>query len=162
MFGKSKDEKQCPAGHVMEESWERCPYCEAEREAVVEPTESVVVTEGGKATPADPGTGVVVVSRKKADPHPLAGWLVALTGAQAGEDFRVRHGRNTLGKSKEAAIMLKDPLASERHALLNVGVNATIIADLDSKHGTQCNGEPVTGDIIRIGATELKFRTFEF
>jgi pSer/pThr/pTyr-binding forkhead associated (FHA) protein len=57
---------------------------------------------------------------------------------------------------------------SERHALIEVRDGGEVVLeDLGSKHGTLVNGAPPTGrvllhdgDRIRLGHTELVFRSF--
>ena len=179
MFAKKKADRTCPKGHVLEKSWERCPYCEAERETRspdAEPAGSEPDDEsaGSGTTPASPvemrGTTprpVVVPRRVEAKGLP-GGWLVALGGEQAGQDFRLGRGRNALGKASKCEVVLKDPHASERHALLEIREGGeAVLEDLGSKYGTFVNGERVAGrcmlhdgDRIRLGGTELAFRSF--
>jgi len=115
-----------------------------------------------------PGQGAVVVPKKEAGARALAGWLVALSGDQEGEDFRIRAGRNVIGKGAKADIVIRDAHLSERHALLEVGEDGATLTDLDSKHGTFINGKRIEaerrlrdGDRLRVGHTDLKFRSFE-
>jgi hypothetical protein len=161
MFQKKKKEaRTCERGHVLEESWEQCPFCAAD--------------EGngaaGTATQIEGGRSAVVVSRKSST-RALAGWIVATSGEQQGEDFRIVAGRNLIGKGAEADIVVKDAHLSERHALLEAaeveGVTEYVLSDLGSKHGTFLNDDEVTeprrvadGDRIRLGRTEFRFRSF--
>ena len=154
MFGRKKPQpaRTCPEGHVLEESWEQCPYCAAGR-AKEESKRAIVVP---KPTTAE---------------RVLAGWLVALDGEQAGEDFRLREGRNVLGKGDRCDVLVRDPQVSERHAIVEYRVSAETwtVEDLESKHGTWRNGKRLPagdavpladGDRLRLGRTELFFRAF--
>jgi hypothetical protein len=159
----------CVEGHAQEESWERCPFCEAERNekraAKEVSRELMIATE----TPVDPGDGAVVVPKRTSSRRALAGWLVAVGGEQDGQDFRIEVGRNTIGKGAESDVVLKDAHASEKHAVLEVSDDGRYrLRDLDSKYGTfvdECrvHGErPISdGDHVRIGNTDLRFRTLE-
>ena len=72
-----------------------------------------------------------------------------------------------IGKGSEADVLVKDPHVSERHALVQIYGGRYSVTDLGSRHGTQRNGEPISaerplldGDVLRVGGTELKFRSF--
>jgi len=143
----------------MEESWERCPYCEAEKEPLPRKGEN-----GGTVTPTE---AVEVVARKESDARRLVGWLVVTAGEQLDQDFRVHTGKNVIGKGSKADVLIKDAYLSEKHALLEFTEDGYVLSDLKSKRGTELNGKPVEaerslrdGDRIKVGNTELKFRTF--
>ncbi len=174
MFGKKKaPPRTCPEGHPQEESWEQCPFCAAERAAgATGPSESGVRDLSDPAPSGDPGRGAVVVKRKASAGRPLAGWVVALNGEQEGTDFRLKTGRNILGKGAKCDIVLRDAYVSERHAVLECPATegAYVLEDLGSRHGTYLEDEPIEqgtgrripdGSRIRLGHTELFFRSFE-
>jgi len=167
---QKKEPRTCRQGHPQESSWETCPFCTADdlpRERAGNGTET------GTSSPAlssDPGRGAVVVPRKKrpAPSSALAGWLVAVSGEQEGDDFRVHLGKNVLGKGLQADIVVKDAYVSERHAVFESRDGECTIVDLGSKHGTFVNGQRIAepsrvadGDRINLGHTELKYRSFE-
>ena len=97
---------------------------------------------------------------------PVVGWLVALDGAQKGEDFRLREGKNSLGSAEGSEITLRDQAISSKHASISYRDGKFMITDLDSTNGTFVNGdtEPVArvelkdNDLIRVGETTLKFK----
>jgi hypothetical protein len=66
-----------------------------------------------------------------------------------------------IGRHTANQIVLDDPLASRRHALLRARQGRYVLTDLGSKHGTRVNRVPVSecllaaGDVIRIGHTDL-------
>ncbi len=151
MFGKKKPApRKCAEGHELEESWEQCPFCEVDRRE-------------------ETSRRAVVVSKPVVGPRRLAGWIVALGGEQDGEDFRLRTGRNVLGKGEKCDVVLKDSQVSERHVVLEYRVSDDrwTIQDLESKHGTSLNGKRIEGDgrpmkdgdRLRVGKTELYFRS---
>ena len=163
--------KLCPNGHVMDASWDRCPYCPspAAMKAPVPPTR---VAGGPPAAPPPPPppprpaapppmpTPVPPPSRKKdfkktrliAEDKklPVAGWLVALTGKHKGEDFRIREGKNTVGSTPDSSIVITDDYISTKHANINCimqeGERIFILVDLDSTNGTFLNDsdEPIS------------------
>jgi len=93
-------------------------------------------------------------------------YLIALTGSNVGEMYRIDDGETFIGRGQTATIRLNDDGISRRHARLLQQDNAVIIEDLKSSNGTTVNGNPVTdrpcplqdGDKIRLGSTTvLKF-----
>jgi hypothetical protein len=166
MFGRKKHAAEtCPNGHPQDPSWEQCPFCVAE--SADQPAETI-----GRPSPdgerlADPGDGAVVVPRKIAPPRALAGWLVVMNGEDADRDHRLHGGPNVLGKGADCDVIVRDAQASQRHAVIRSRDGVYTVEDLDSKYGTLLNGEPLAGTrtlpdgaLLRIGGTELKFRSF--
>ena len=96
---------------------------------------------------------------------PVVGWLVALNGQLKGQDFRVRDGKNLIGTAADSDIVLTDQYMSSRHAVLRHEESRFVLVDLDSTNGTYCNEqrcskeELIDNDKIRLGRTELKFKS---
>jgi hypothetical protein len=175
VFRKQKNRRVCDQGHAMEDTWEQCPYCAAgkgeaakngaARDGAARNGARNGATQNGGASAAESsGQGAVVVPRKT-DERRLVGWVVVLSGEQEGQDFRVREGRNVIGKGAKADVIIRDAYLSEKHALLEFRDDAFRITDLESKHGTLVNEKHVEGetplvndDVIRLGHTELKFK----
>ena len=71
----------------------------------------------------------------------------------------------TFGRSSENAVPLRrDEFASSRHARIEAQPDGVWIFDLGSTNGTYVNGNRIDGshrledgDVVRIGATELRF-----
>ena len=166
--------KFCNNGHQMEDSWTDCPYCvktgyrgSAAAEAGKTRPEIDVTQPGERpgSAPAgfDPGKTVPLSTIKRA---PVVGWLVVINGAQKGEDFRLREGKNGLGSAPGSEIALRDPAVSGKHASISCKDGKFVITDLDSTNGTFLNdgAEPVSrvelkdNDVIRAGETSLKFK----
>ncbi|MCA9750598.1 MAG: FHA domain-containing protein [Gemmatimonadetes bacterium] len=168
MLGKRKSVATCPAGHPQEDTWERCPFCEAERLGS-DGARQVTAEQVALADSSADSGGATRVSRRAPGTRPLAGWLVVLGGEQEGRDFRVEVGRNWIGKGGECDVLIKDAHVSERHAVLEIAEDGSrILRDLDSKYGTfvdetRVRGERAVndGDHIRVGNTELRFRSYE-
>ena len=95
----------------------------------------------------------------------LMGWLVTFTWKQEGEDFKLFEGRNILGSSSEADIKVTDSAVSGKHCMILFRSGKIKIKDELSTNGTFINGAEIEeseikdGDIIRLGTTELKFRS---
>jgi hypothetical protein len=166
--------KFCNNGHQMDDSWTDCPYCvktgyrgsaTAEMGRTRPDLEATVVGErtGMGAVGFHPGKTIPLSTIRKS---PVVGWLVALNGAQKGEDFRLRDGKNALGSDAKSEIPLRDPAVSGKHASISYKDGKFVITDLDSTNGTFVNDDPEPvarvelkdNDVIRVGETALKFK----
>lgn len=93
------------------------------------------------------------------------GWVVALTGELKGRDFRLTPGKNLIGTSATCDVVLTDQYMSGRHASINYEDQRFTLIDLDSTNGTYLNDkrisreELIDNDRIRLGRTELKFKS---
>ena len=161
--------KFCSNGHQMEDSWDQCPYCQPtgyERGAVAAggAKKTVLETEVAREAGAAGGTGrkTVLISEKRKPP--VLGWLVAMSGDQKGEDFRVREGKNLLGSGLEAQVVLRDTTVSGQHASLRYEEGKFFLTDLDSSNGTYINEKKISkeelkdNDVVRVGEVTLKFK----
>lgn len=166
--------KFCNNGHQMEDSWDMCPYCQrtgyqnpsaaalAKTRLEFEPPPAAGAALGG--SPAARKT-VLLSDRPKGA---LVGWLVAMSGPQKGDDFRIREGQNSIGSAAESDIVIKDPAVSSKHASLRAKDKKFLLTDLDSTNGTYVNQstecvsteEVHDNDLIRVGNTTLKFKVF--
>jgi len=113
------------------------------------------------------GPGVSPAQRPAPQNRKLIGWLVSFTIHPNGVDFRLYEGKNTIGTSPSCDIVLQDPQVSTHHLtlLIRPGSNTVRFKDEFSTNGTFVNGVPTDegtlqdGDIIKIGNTELRFRS---
>ncbi len=84
---------------------------------------------------------------------PQAGSNVLLEGEQ---DFRI-------GRGEDCDLMLKDPMASRVHAIIQRGRDGWSLRDMQSRNGTLVNGQKIDeamlldGTTIKIGAAEFVF-----
>ena len=83
-----------------------------------------------------------------------AGELVALTGPV------------TVGRSREAGLVLGDGLVSRRHALVTPTGPGAVVEDLGSRNGTFVNGQDIhgrtrlePGDQLQLGVTLVELRS---
>ena len=159
--------KFCANGHQMEDSWEICPYCQRTG------FQGGAAPAAGKTRLEDaPVSSTAGLAARKTviltDKHkpPVVGWLVAMSGEQKGDDFRLRDGQNTIGSAPDCEVVLRDNAVSGKHASLRHKDQKFYLTDLDSTNGTFLNDrtEPIAreeikdNDLIRIGDISLKFK----
>ena len=167
--------KMCPNGHVMEATWDRCPYCpdpgRMNRPAVPPTRVNAPAGDIPDPTPVKKPAGPKkTVMMQEAAATPVVGWIVALTGKHKGTDFRIREGKNLIGSEPECDIILTDDFISSKHANIKYvnkdGERVFILTDLDSTNGTFLNDsqEPVAreelvdNDTVTFGQTKMKFK----
>ena len=98
---------------------------------------------------------------------PVVGWVVLLNGEQRGRDFRLVDGKNTMGTAADCDVVLTDPYLSSKHTVIRHENGVFTVSDLDSTNGTFVNDRRITrydiidNDKIRLGRTELKFKSLE-
>lgn len=98
---------------------------------------------------------------------PIAGWVVCLKGDQKGQDFRLYDGQNTIGTAANCDIVIYDPYLSAQHCSILIDSKEAryVLQDLDSRNGVCVNRRRITktilidNDIIRLGGTELRFKS---
>jgi FHA domain/zinc-ribbon domain len=89
----------------------------------------------------------------------LKGWLVAIAGPENGESWTIRAGKNSIGRTLGADILLQEDSVSSSHAVLWLGENDTVtLVDRDSSNGSFVDGRQVfqpteipDGALIRCG-----------
>jgi FHA domain len=96
-----------------------------------------------------------------------SGRLVVIGGnvLDRGEEFELDSAALTVGRSGENDISIDgDEFASARHVRIEPRRDGVWVHDLGSTNGTHVNGvridrprKLVTGDVIRVGETELRF-----
>ena len=98
---------------------------------------------------------------------PCVGWVVVLNGELRGRDFRLVDGKNTLGTAADCDVVLTDPYLSSKHAVIRHENGTFTLVDLDSTNGTYLNerrctkDDMIDNDKVRLGRTELKFKSLE-
>lgn len=100
--------------------------------------------------------------------EPVTGWLVCVEGKHYGEDFKIKMGKNSIGRSNTMDIVLaKDTSVSrEKHAIVVYEPNENIFILLggESKELCYLNGQVVLSpqvlkmyDKIKLGSSVLMF-----
>ena len=89
--------------------------------------------------------------------------VVILEGYAAGMEYPIKKTYAVIGRSRDAAVPLKDALVSRKHAAIMFNEDAFILKDLDSTNGIYMRGAYIRqrklahGDKFRIGKTILQF-----
>jgi len=89
--------------------------------------------------------------------------VVVLEGYAEGMEYVIDKAYAVIGRNKDAAVPLRDPLASREHAVILFHDGAFILKDLDSTNGTHMRGASIRqrklrhGDKFRVGDTVLQF-----
>lgn len=123
------------------------------------------------AAPASPGgeqTMALDISQiNRGSFKPAVGWVVVLNGELRGRDFRLVDGKNTIGTAADCDVVLTDPYLSSKHAVIRHENGIFTLVDLDSTNGTYLNerkcakDDLIDNDKVRLGRTELKFKSLE-
>jgi len=110
----------------------------------------------------------VAVDMKKAGIDPVVGWLVCIKGPSRGRDYRIRSGRNGVGRSEAMDVQIAgdNTVSRENHAFLvyEPRKRSFSIRPGDGRGLVYLNGDEVVQaselkgyDIIEIGETQLMF-----
>lgn len=121
---------------------------------------------GGKKGPEEGRT--VAVDMKKAGIDPVVGWLVCVKGPSRGRDYRIRSGRNGIGRSEAMDVQISgdDTVSRENHAFMvyEPRKRSFSIRPGDGRGLVYLNGDEVVQatdikayDIIELGETQLIF-----
>jgi len=89
--------------------------------------------------------------------------VVIRTGGRAGEHLALSAGRDTIGRTGEATILLDDVTVSRRHAAIELEPDGRYLVDLASLNGTYVNNRRIErarlrdGDEVQIGKFKLTY-----
>lgn len=182
-------DKQCENGHLIDESWDLCPYCPQmarDQLSVVRPR-TVVAAEVPAYTPSHGSilaqqaaesmaagmpqrtAAISKIGIPTPDHRYVVGWLVGLNKAFRGESFPIRTGRNVIGRDRRSDIVIGDELASGHHAdlVFRPEERRFILMDANSTNGTFVNDREIQPrcdlrekDVLRIGTHRFLFMPF--
>lgn len=110
----------------------------------------------------------VAVDMKKVGIDPVVGWLVCVKGPSRGRDYRIRSGRNGIGRSDAMDVQITgdDTVSRENHAFMVYEPRKRIfsIRPGDGRGLVYLNGDEVVQasdikayDILELGETQLMF-----
>jgi len=174
---------RCEKGHFFDgDEFNVCPHCGVPQQRDMETvavnrddTTTEVATsftaaikeakEGTKSIDDSPTIGYF---GKAIGSEPVVGWLVCIEGNHLGEDFRLKGGRNFIGRSAamDVAITGDSSVARERHAAVIFDPKSTtyLVQPGEAKELCYLNDEVVLSaqelkvhDVISLGGTKLMF-----
>lgn len=111
---------------------------------------------------------VGIFNTKKGGTEPVAGWLVCIEGPHFGEDFRIKMGKNFIGRMANMDVVLsKDSSVSREKHLIVVYEpkgNMFIVQSGESKELSYLNDKVILSpqeinpyDVIALGSSKLLF-----
>ncbi len=174
---------RCESGHFYDaERFSECPFCNQTR------ISTVVEGENGEEnlytqplTPPEHNetsqipdlndfskTVGVYDDLGAEDVEPVVGWLVAISGSHLGQDFKLKTGRNFIGRSIEMDVALEkdNSISREKHAIIlyEPKSNMFLVQPGDAKQLFYLNEKVVLEatkisayDILSLGETNLLF-----
>lgn len=171
---------KCSQNHYYDaDKYETCPHCNSQSNGQLTDSIPPIISDfpgndTGNGTLGDEVEDVqktVGIFSKKAEKEPVVGWLVCIEGEHCGEDFRIKMGRNFVGRSTNMDVVLsKDAHVSrEKHAIIvyEPKGNMFIIQAGESKELSYLNDTVVLSprelnpyDIISLGTSKLMFVPF--
>ena len=175
---------RCSNGHFFDGGkYDECPHCNNTRipdvtvfmgEDAAETAEPAKVEVTAQITKEDNKTTdnhTVHYFQKSIGTEPVVGWLVCVKGVHFGEDFKIRSGRNFIGRSGAMDVSLSGDKAVSRdkHAILTYDPksNSFMIQPGDSSELCYLNDEMVLiptklgkNERISLGESELMFVPF--
>lgn len=171
---------RCDNGHFYDaERFSECPHCNQTAISTVLQDE-----DGGSLYTApltDPVSPPIIEDTLPVDDaqktigyfgemvtEPVVGWLVAISGVHFGEDFKLKSGRNFIGRSTEMDIALTgdSSISREKHAIVlyEPRGNSFLVQPGDAKELFYLNDKVVLTateisayDILSLGETKLLF-----
>lgn len=165
--------RQCENGHFYDEvRFETCPYCR--NSAGASKTVAVTPQQVGKTVPVSPGAEpsdrgkTVGIIKKDIGIDPAVGFVVCIKGPHRGADFKLRSGRNFIGRSSAMDVSLADDdtISRENHALITydakhntftlspgMGRGITYLNDAQTETAAQLK----IYDVIEVGRSKLIF-----
>ncbi len=179
---------RCKNGHFFDGGkYEECPHCNNQNEPEVtkmdpkilesikeekEYTDIFSYSSPEKKEQATENDNMTVHYYQRAlGTEPVVGWVVCVDGVHFGEDFKIKSGRNFIGRSGTMDISLSGDktISRERHAILTYDPkgNVFMIQPGDSSELCYLNGQLVliptqlkANDRISLGESELMFVPF--
>ncbi len=129
---------------------------------------SAAVSEPPSAIPIDNDNKTVGFFSSAIGKEPVVGWLVCSSGEHFGEDFRLKSGRNFIGRASnmDVCITKDNTVSRERHAIIvyEPRGNLFLVQPGDSKELCYLNDSVVLSpqpinvhDRLLVGKTELMF-----
>lgn len=180
---------RCENGHFYDaERFDSCPHCnQASVSTVLQDDEGNKEYTMPLTPPADAANGLDALKKEITDvketedgsqatigyfgavsTEPVVGWLVAIEGSNFGEDFKLKSGRNFIGRSTEMDVALTgdSSISRDKHAIIlyEPKGNVFLVQPGDAKELFYLNDKVVLTateinayDVLSLGGTKLLF-----
>lgn len=180
---------RCENGHFYDaERFDSCPHCnQASVSTVLQDDDGNKEYTMPLTPPADVANGLDALKKEITDvketedgsqatigyfgevsTEPVVGWLVAIEGSNFGEDFKLKSGRNFIGRSAEMDVALTgdSSISRDRHAIIlyEPRGNVFLVQPGDAKELFYLNDKVVLTateinayDVLSLGGTKLLF-----
>lgn len=173
---------RCESGHFYDaERFSECPFCNQTRISTVVEGEDGDNLYTQPLTPTEPIETVpepdveefsktvgIYDDLGAEDVEPVVGWLVAISGNHLGQDFKLKTGRNFIGRSSEMDVPLEkdNSISREKHAIIlyEPKSNMFLVQPGEAKQLFYLNEKVVLEatkisgyDILSLGETNLLF-----
>ncbi len=173
---------RCESGHFYDaERFSECPFCNQTRISTVvegedgdnlytQPLTSPDQDVTSQIPDLDDFSKTVGVydDLGAEDIEPVVGWLVAISGSHLGQDFKLKTGRNFIGRSAEMDVALEkdNSISREKHAIIlyEPKSNMFLVQPGDAKQLFYLNEKVVleatkisANDVLSLGETNLLF-----
>lgn len=187
---------RCEKGHFYDAGkYDVCPHCENTMEIAVTRYEqdrstSIFIDDAvaPEKTPrreqppaqdyfvgsidSEPDSSTIHFYQKTLGTEPVVGWLVCVSGVHCGQDFRIKSGRNFVGRSGAMDVCLSGDMgvSRDRHLIVTYDPKGTLFfvqpGDTSSAL-SYLNDKPLLeatelhqGDRLTVGESELMFVPF--
>ncbi|MDR1272732.1 MAG: FHA domain-containing protein [Clostridiales Family XIII bacterium] len=174
---------RCENGHFYDgEQYSFCPHCSSQRrnddltvgltqDAIDDPETAMLGLADSiqsSASYAIEDSETVSFYDQTLGLEPVVGWLICVEGYHLGRDFRLKAGRNFVGRSPsmDVALTNDDTVSREKHAIVVYDPlsHKFLIQPGESKELSYLNDNAVMAstelrprDVIKAGATKLMF-----
>lgn len=177
---------RCENGHFYDaERFDTCPHCnqaslstvlqddDGNKEYTMPLTPQPEVSNGLKnlvseVKETEDGSQATIGYFGAVPTEPVVGWLVAIAGSSFGQDFKLKSGRNFIGRSTEMDVALTgdSSISRQKHAIIlyEPRSNVFLVQPGDAKELFYLNDKVVLTateinayDILSLGSTKLLF-----
>lgn len=169
---------KCEKGHFYDdEKYQKCPHCEADsrkaenndNELTVARISDTIAKKSLAAFVAGNDERTVSIFSSKDLKSPVVGWLVCISGNEKGRDYRIKSGRNFIGRAHQMDITIADDqqISRDKHCSVVFDPKSIQFSLVPGSGVAYLNGEKVTEprsispyDKISLGQSEFQFVPF--
>jgi VWFA-related protein len=137
------------------------PQPPREQTVITDHTEAMALPSSGESTVVSAGA-TIAAGATVVPSLPRARLIILQNGVQS--EVVIQEAETMIGREASNAVVIRDPMASRRHAKIIVENGEFWIEDLKSLNGTRVNGEAISrrklaaNDQIKIGEVVLTFK----